>query len=70
MQLGKIVSTAVSAETAADFLFYLDFPHAPFTGIVVIRNMRVGEEGEQIVLDFKDTSLEFLKILIKVCEAL
>ena len=64
MQLGKIIGTAVSTEATADLLLYLDFPNSPFTGIVLLRHTWIGEKGEQVVFDFKDTSLEFLKLVI------
>ena len=34
VQLGKIIGTAVCSEATTDFLFYLDFPNSPLTGII------------------------------------
>ena len=59
MQLGKIIGTAVCSEATTDFLFYLDFPNSPLTGIVIVWHTWIGEKGEQVVFDLKDTSLEF-----------
>ena len=64
VQLGKIIGTAVSSEATADFLLYLDFPNSPLTGIVIVWHTWIGEKGEQVVFDLKDTSLEFLKLVI------
>ena len=64
VQLGKIIGTAVCSEATTDFLFYLDFPNSPLTGIVIVWHTWIGEKGEQVVFDLKDTSLEFLKLVI------
>ena len=46
VQLGKIIGTAVCSEATADFLLYLDFPHSPLTGIVLVRHTWIGEKGK------------------------
>ena len=33
--VAKIIGTAVCSEATTDFLFYLDFPNSPLTGIVI-----------------------------------
>lgn len=38
------------------------------TCIVVVRHMRVCEEGKQIVLDFENSPFESLKLVIQMCK--
>ena len=68
--LGKVVSAAIRTETTADFLFYLYLPHPSFTCVILIRYVKVCEEGKQIVLHFEDAFLETFKFIVKMCKAL
>ena len=66
--LGKVVSSVISSETTADFLFNLYLPYPSFTSIILIGYVKVCKEGKQMVLYF--AFLETLKLFVKMRKAL
>lgn len=64
MQYHVDVSTSVCSEATTYFLLDFYVPHASLTGIVVIWNSLIGEEGEDVVMAFVESFFQGVEVLV------